>query len=686
MRDVESLRLEIRHLLDRGEKWLKDGLRLELDDDDVQEEVVEAASIIRQLRIRTTSSLLNVAFLGGFSSGKSFLIGGLQNQLEYAPVTTDDGMVSDQYIGLLHSAAKASTACPATVVPVEESDEYDVSDRGFMRVRFDGHDEWEDIGNSPMPGPVAAYTTQDPRAIADFRPARHRHLKVAEVEILLQDALVPAKLYDLPGHGAPNPEHERIANEAWKAADCFVYTVQATHSLSSADLELILRLYQHHLDSGKPVVWVMTGIDRAAMLNYNQQPEWKDALETNNDYLRQQVKVRPGQVDTFVGINGFLAVSPAWEAMGKRYKTDGDASKGNQFIAASRMDQLRHALIDLIEAGAGQRHIATIAIEARTLVLKRYQALVGLLDSARLSLDQISRERDDLGRRATQLAAATATVRDHLNAALRDHIQSIDRSFGGLSSYLHQELDDEIGAANLTRERETVRLEMRKAEALNEWATNRGPMRAWEVKFKDFLDDAWDVVRTTLRNTEPSEEMAAAAAARVDLEQLTVPPSQKYRTSTQDIVQTISGFLGISTPVATAVATGIGIISGPALLVPAAVTVLAGVAYTVIRGRRSKVTALGLLRKEWIDGLNHTARYYRDAFLTAAQTQGTQIMDRVGELLSERREDMSRRIILLERRLAEPEYADRSDLVARLEPYCRTGQVLLAELKAIARN
>lgn len=682
MSDIEVLRVEIRHLLDRAENWLKEGLQLELDDEDAQEEVEKAASIIRQLRIRTVSSLLNVAFLGGFSSGKSFLIGGLQNQLEYAPITTDDSMVSDQYIGLLHSAAKASTACPATVVPVEESDEYDVSGRGFMRVRFDGHDEWEDIGNSPMPGVVAAYTTQDQRAIADWRPPRHRSLKVAEVEILLKDGLVSAKLYDLPGHGTPNPEHERIANEAWQAVDCFVYTVQATHSLSSTDLELILRLYRHHLDSGKPVIWVMTGIDRAAMLNYNGQPEWKGPLETNNDYLRQQVKVPPGQVDTFVGINGFLAVSPAWEAMGKWYKAEGDAVKGSRFIAASRMAELRRALTDLIEAGVGQRHIATIAVETRTLVLKRYQALVGLLDSARLSLDQISGERDDLSRRLTQLTAAAVSIRDHLNTALRDHIQSIDRSFRGLSDHLHHELDREIATANLTKEKEAIQVEMCKAKALKEWATNHGPVRVWETKFKDFVDNAWDVVRATLRDTEPSEAMAVTTE-QVDLEQLIVPPSQKYRTSLQDIVQTFSGAVGISTPIATAIATSVGVISGVALVVPATVTVLAGFAYVVVRGRKSRETALDLLRKEWIDGLDLAAKYYRDAFLTAVQAQGTQIIDRVGELLSERREDMSRRIILLERRLAEPEYADRSDLVARLEPYCRTGQVLLAELKAI---
>jgi hypothetical protein len=55
-------------------------------------------------------------------------------------------------IGLPHSAAKASTACPATIVPIEQSDEYDLSGRGYLRVRFDGTEKWEGIGNSPMPG------------------------------------------------------------------------------------------------------------------------------------------------------------------------------------------------------------------------------------------------------------------------------------------------------------------------------------------------------------------------------------------------------------------------------------------------------------------------------------------------------------------------------------------------------
>lgn len=99
-------------------------------------ELDEVVQTIRKLRIRATSSMINVAFLGSFSSGKCFLVGGLQGKLEYAPITDDNGMVSDHYIGLLHSASKATTACPATVVPVDDSAEIDASGRGFLRVKF----------------------------------------------------------------------------------------------------------------------------------------------------------------------------------------------------------------------------------------------------------------------------------------------------------------------------------------------------------------------------------------------------------------------------------------------------------------------------------------------------------------------------------------------------------------------
>ncbi|WP_162641870.1 GTPase domain-containing protein [Streptosporangium sp. 'caverna'] len=683
MSELESMSVELRHLLDRAEKWLHMGLAFELDTGAGQIEQTEyvetALRAISEMKARTASSLLNVAFLGGFSSGKSFLISGLQKCLEYAPIPEAGGMISDQYIGLLHSAAKASTACPATVVPVEEDGEK-FSHRGFMQVRFEGESNWEEIGNSPSPGTVAAYTTQDPRVIADWRPPRHRQLRVAEVEILLGSACLPAKLYDLPGHGALNPEHERIANAAWATADCFVYTIQATHTLSPVDMELIRRLYHHHLDSGKPVIWVMSGIDRAAMMNVYKKAEWKDAIETNNAFLRNEFPLKPGQADTFIGVDGFIPVSPAWEALSRWHEKQGERNASISRESMSRMDKLRKALTDIIEAGAGRQHLTSMARETRTHVLRRHQALTTLLASAQTPLNELSDRKNDLSRRLTQLRVAMAVVRTHLETSLEGHARRVDRSFEGLEAYLHHELDAEIRSADLTKEKEAIKIETRKEKLLREWANDRGPRTIWEDEYKDFMNSALSLVRETISETS-SPEGLATATSKVDLQQLTIPPSQRYRTSAQDLVQTISGIVGVSTPVLTAIATAAGLVGSPALIVSGGVAVLAGIMYGTIRRNKSKSTALDHLRKEWIENLDKTAEHYRGAYAYAVGGRGTLIIDRVDELLSERRDELSREIILIEHRLAEPQNADRSDLVSRLDPHCQAGEKVLAALK-----
>ncbi|SHM25774.1 P-loop NTPase family protein [Actinacidiphila paucisporea] len=71
-----------------------------------------------RLRTRALSTLLNVSLLGRQSSGKSFLISGLQGGLEYLQVSDGDGGYADKYLGILPSSPTPTTACPSTVVPV----------------------------------------------------------------------------------------------------------------------------------------------------------------------------------------------------------------------------------------------------------------------------------------------------------------------------------------------------------------------------------------------------------------------------------------------------------------------------------------------------------------------------------------------------------------------------------------
>jgi hypothetical protein len=685
--EIEGQKYELRRALNRADKWLTAGRSLGLSPElDQRERLDEDLRTIHQLRTRASSSLITVALLGSFSSGKSFLIGGLQERLDYAQVSDDYGVTSDQYIGLLHSAAKATTACPASVEPVQDADEVDASRKGFYRVRFTDADakDWVDLGNSPAPYVVEAYTTQDARAIARGRPSAHHRRTVAQLEISLADPALPAKLYDLPGHGSLHPIHDEIANNAWAEADCFIFSTQATHGLTMTDDVIINRLYQHHLSSsGKRVIWVLTGIDRAATANYDGKPEWEDLLEETNQYMRDNFPPGADGIDSFFPVEGFIPVSAAWEALGRWHQSRGDELQAKKLIAASRMGRLRRTLIDMIDSGTGREHLARVAVEAHSIIAPRQQVLTELLDSARLPLEQLSSEREDLSRRLNQLTKAIAVVRDQLEGTLRYHVKRTGQTFDGLAGYLHEELDEPIRAANLAKEKEASRLENEKTRVLEGWVA-KGPAEFWSAEFTSYTENVLNTVRSLLRDTEPAQDLGTISA-RVDLKELTVQPSARYRTGTQDMIQKISGFVSISTPVAAAIAASAGVIAGPFLAVPAGVTLLAGVVYAGIRNRRSRTTALDLLREEWVSGLDDTAKNYREAFVVAAAARGHEVIDRAIELLSDRRDELSRKIILVESRLGEPENTDKGALVARLDPHCRIGAELLTALRAVSR-
>ncbi|MFD9883177.1 hypothetical protein ACFWZT_17170 [Streptomyces alboflavus] len=108
---------DLLRLFDRCEDWLN-GLRgipgLAIGEVEIDEQVHD----LRGQRNRALSSLLNVGLLGRQSSGKSFLISGLQKGLRYERFERPDGGYTKQYIGILPSSPTPTTACPSTVRPV----------------------------------------------------------------------------------------------------------------------------------------------------------------------------------------------------------------------------------------------------------------------------------------------------------------------------------------------------------------------------------------------------------------------------------------------------------------------------------------------------------------------------------------------------------------------------------------
>ncbi len=137
------------------------------------------------------------------------------------------------------------------MVPVETRTEPDADGRGVLRARFTGDQEWTDIGRSLGPLVVAAYAMQDPERVEARVQPDHMSRQVAEIEILLSDYRLPAKLYDLPGHGSPIKTHDKVVRDAMAKADCLIYVANATKTLTENELDLIRFLHGHHTHWGK---------------------------------------------------------------------------------------------------------------------------------------------------------------------------------------------------------------------------------------------------------------------------------------------------------------------------------------------------------------------------------------------------------------------------------------------------
>ncbi|GAA2355641.1 hypothetical protein Cme02nite_48340 [Catellatospora methionotrophica] len=682
MNEIADLRRELSGALEAARRWAFDDSNLDVDDDVLDEKWARDTLLtLRQLQTRASSTMINIAFVGGFSSGKSFLIGALQNRLEYEQVVDDSqDITADQYLGLLFSAPQQTTACPATVAPIGADSGFDGSERGFLRVRFTDSDAWEDVGHSPPPAVVAAYTTQIPDYTINRLSAQHRSRKVAEVEILLADADLPAKLYDLPGHGSLEPEHDQISARAWADADCFVFTTQATQTIGLAEHEVISRLYEHHLNTGKRIIWVVTGIDRANVARLtDNKVAWQETVENNNRYLRDNFKASQGQLDTFFGPDGFIAVSPAWEAQGNWRKAEGEEKSGAKMVAASRMWRLRETVVDLINSGTGRKHVSGISREARSLVAVRHTLLAELLNTARTPLERLAAERDSLDRRRRQLQDAMSTLREQLQTSLMPHTRRLERQFRGLDNYLHEHLDDRIRETDLTKEKGQHTIDSEVAQLLAQWARQHGPEEVWTEEAELFTAEVLDRVRVILGDTNPSEQFHPTAT-RVNLTQLRVAPSERYRSSAQDVLEQVSKVVGLATPVVSGIAVAAGLVTGPVLALPAVLTLGAAVAYGAIRRTNARATTLDILRDQRIRQLDDVATEYRAMYVAAASARANDVIARALEILDGRLTELLRQTTLADRTLAEPDNARRQRLVETLEPHCAAGHKVLSLL------
>ncbi|MEU3353436.1 dynamin family protein [Streptomyces sp. NPDC037389] len=685
-RDVDETRGELRDVLDRSEAWLRDAAGLPEVPAEWPEELRAEAATVKRLRTRAASTLINVALLGAFSSGKSFLLSGLQGGLELVEVQTPDGLTADKFVGLLPSSPVPTTACPATVVPVDgRQSAVDASGTGYLRVRFtDSADgEWQDVGNSPAPSVVAAYAMQD--ADVTNRLREHRGREVAEVEVLLADARLPAKFYDLPGYGSPNPVHDLIVRAAMADADCFMYVSHASRTLSERDLDLIRFLYEHYLLSGKRVVWVVTAIDSASNLDLNDVVEWKATIARNNSYLKENFTLPDGQPELgFIG-EGFIPVSPALEARAAKLEAEEAESPARRCRAESRMDTLRQAIEDLIRTGTGTRHIAAVAAEARVLLVPRLRVIEDRLRAERLEIDGLKELLDGHQRRLELLDRVLPELRDQLERKLQARVGRAVRPFGRLASHLHGALDATIRQTDVSKAAKAHQVEMSKAQALRTWMeAPAGPATLWTEQFEAFKQDVAQAVEHAFGDKDLTGRLPDSV---FDVNDLSLPRRAQRTATAQDTVQRAAALVGLVAPIAAGGTYFYGLAAAGTVFPPAGVVAgVAGMVFMGIEYRKRKLNSLQVLQEEWIGAIDTEAQAVKEQFALSAAVQGTDVIDHLSDNLAQYREQLESTRDFVRQRIANPENQVRQGLIEQLEPVDEEGRTLVEALRKLEKK
>ncbi|MFE5513031.1 hypothetical protein ACFQ9J_21065 [Streptomyces sp. NPDC056529] len=677
MVSVDDMREELYLLLARGEEWLRSlavlsaelGVRPGEFDRDVKD--------LDGKRNRALSTLLNVGLLGRQSSGKSFLISGLQKGLTYLRLEQADGDFTEKYIGILPSSPLPTTACPSTVTPVAAVSPGSIAPHRLLRVKFveDPGADWTEIGDDLSPDVVAAYGAAD-GDLANRRE-EHRGLTVLETELLIGDAALPVKFYDLPGSESPNPASESIMRNAWGEADCFLYVSQGTATLTAHELGLITDLYNHHLQTGKPVLWVLTGIDRANQLGNDDRPAWWSALETNNTYLREQFH---STGPLFVG-EGFFPVSPAWEAQAFLDEAEENHRAAHRNRVNSRMDALRERLLQMVEKGAGHRHLEHIAGETRRLIRRRHSLVTDTLTTHQMSVEQLTGRRDGLRQRLKDTERSAERIQRELQEDLDRHVRSTERLFEGLAEVFHRELDAVIDSGDLGLEH-TATIRLRQTHVFTEWMnTAEGAATVWQEHLVELDSRARALVRQELRTEGVAGHLITPEP--LDPGDLLTPLDDRRPLGFYGMVQAAAAAVSVAGSMAGGATWLMSSLSLASIAFPVGAVVALGLTASLgakaLRERRSVLEQAREQRKQQLD---QQAQDARDDFTRVVGEQGRLLSDAVGTHLAEHRARLRSLLQQTEDRIGAPDMVSSRETVARLEPVDRAGRDLLHALTA----
>lgn len=462
------------------------------------------------LRDRAKSELLSIAFFGAFSSGKSFLISGLNQRVDWY-----EREGRDQFAPMLPTSPLHTSNCPVAIEPVASGKADDFA------VLFEGSDIWEQKTPATL-AIIRAYVTDLPNAVTERLANKDRTRMVRTARVGVSSAIMKARLYDLPGFGAIGANYESVIQNFVQQADCITYVAAAIKTLDEKDLELLRDVYAHHKLTGKPVFFVLTQIDRAWDFDAGSgKIQWEVVRDANNEFLEQNFVVDGKADSTFIG-EGFIPVSPALEAKGI-------ALPNEKLIIDSKMTILRERFDDYLQNTSGPMHLAELASEAQKLLLRlthdirqRYlsestpitdakNAIIGYKAQRRILIEKktmLEKELIELGKIAIRRAFAGSDPDD-------------------LVSFLSEKLNEKIKMSDVLQEKEIHQIETEKVILVREWMSrnSKSLIPRWVSSWESFYSQTNELVKHLLEEAltarreaieENSEEEVDITVAKVE--------------------------------------------------------------------------------------------------------------------------------------------------------------------------
>lgn len=629
------------------------------------------------LRERADSELLSLAFFGAFSSGKSFLISGVNNKIE---IFKHEGR--DQFAPLLPASPRHTSSCPVAVEPLAPS----YKDDNFF-VAFDGSDEWEQKSPAKL-AIIQAYVTDLPNAKAQRLTNKDRTRTVTKAKLGIASAPMKARLYDLPGFGAIGVNYEKVIRNFVQQADCIVYVAWAVRPLDEKDLELLRDIYNHHKTTGKPVFFVLTQIDLSWDIDSaSGKVKWEDVLEANNEFLSEHFTNPDGRPDgAFIG-GGFIPVSPAMEAKGLNLAIQRPA-ESTELISDSRMKTLRDRFNEYLQQTSGPMHLAELASEIQRLLTRLAQDINAREIAESTPREEAQQSIKGYKAQRSVLIQGKQTLKEEL---LNLGNSAIKRAFAGsdpddLTRLLTERLQPKINASDVLNEVTIHEIETEKASIVREWVSRNTKaliprwVKSWESFIKqsnERIDNLLDSAQAAHDEAVKEEEETEADIMAAEVEKRVIKKNEEDNKKEQTLKDTLDvmsttwktwtfvaglGATGIVSSAAAAASTPILAALGPigwGILATAGVGALYG---------RWKLAQHRNKRKEAM--LNDLPEYSQRV-INSYQGQADEfIKNRVGTLLEvvdNQIERLDNSINSLEQRLLTGEYRDRDRRIENLK-------------------